>query len=124
MKKVLIIEDDKAVHRALAIRLTSAGYEVASAYDAVIAMSMVRSEKPDIILLDISVPGGDGFKVAERIRDIPALSGIPFIFLTGTKRAGHEERAQALGAAAFLEKPFDPEALLKAMATALYPAPR
>jgi two-component system, chemotaxis family, chemotaxis protein CheY len=123
MKKVLIIEDDKATQRALAIRLTSAGYQVASAYDAVIAMSMVRSEQPDMILLDVSIPGGDGFKVAERIRGIPALVNIPFIFLTGTKKPGFQERAQELGAAGFLEKPFDPEALLNTMASALYPKP-
>ena len=124
MKKVLIIEDDKTVQRALSIRLVSAGYEVASAYDAVIAMSMVRSEKPDLILLDIAMPGGDGFKVAERVREIPALTNIPFIFLTGTKKPGLELRAQELGAAAYLEKPVKPEVLLQAMANALYPEPQ
>jgi len=122
-KRILIIEDDKAVQRALAIRLTSAGYQVASAYDAVIAMSMVRSENPDVILLDVSIPGGDGFKVAERIRGIPALVNIPFVFLTGTKKPGYEDRAKEMGAAGFLEKPFDPDALLKTMAAALYLKP-
>ena len=119
MKKILIIEDDKVVQKSMAVQLGGAGYEVASAYDAVIAISMVRSEKPDLILLDVSIPGGDGFKVAERILQNPNLVRIPFIFITASMKPEYKERAQQLGAAALLEKPVDSKTLFAAIAQAL-----
>ena len=71
-------------------------------------------EHPDLLVVVADLAAEDG---------IPALVNIPFIFLTGTKKPGFQERAQELGAAGFLEKPFDPEALLNTMASALYPKP-
>jgi two-component system KDP operon response regulator KdpE len=68
MKKVLIVEDDKRIIAALNIRLRARGYDVCAAYDATLAMTQAIANLPDVALLDISLPGGDGFVVAERLR--------------------------------------------------------
>ena len=64
-KKILIVVDDKKISTALAVRLRATGYEVAMAYDAVLAFSTAVKHQPDLVVLDISMPGGDGFAVAE-----------------------------------------------------------
>lgn len=110
MKKILVVEDDKDITRAMAIRLRSAGYEVAVAQDAVLAATVASKARPDLAILDISLPGGDGFKVAERLHDI--LGGIPTIFVTASKRPDLPARARAMGALGFLEKPYDASMLL------------
>lgn len=111
MKKILIVEDDKNIVMALTIRLRAAGYEVFQAYDVVSGTSMAVKHQPQLILLDISMPGGNGFDVADRIRN---KIGIPanIIFLTAHKEPALRERAMQMGAAAFFEKPYDPDSLL------------
>src|SRR5581483_9369689 len=95
-KKILIVEDDKTIQKALSIRLRAAGYAVATADDAVSAVPAVQKEQPQLILLDISIPGGDGFGVAARVRELPGGANIPFIFLTASKAPGFKERADQL----------------------------
>jgi len=119
MKKVLIVEDDKRIIAALNIRLRARGYDVCAAYDATLAMTQAIAHQPDLALLDISLPGGDGFVVAERLRQCVETAGIPIVFFTALKQPGLREKAQAFGATAFLEKPFESEALLQAIETAL-----
>jgi DNA-binding response OmpR family regulator len=67
-KKILLIDDDEDVVHALNVRLRSKGYQVAVAGDAIAAVSTARKEKPDLIVLDIGLPGGDGFLVMQRIK--------------------------------------------------------
>lgn len=122
MKKVLIIEDDKSISLALGIRLKAMGYEVESAADAVTAISQARKVKPDVILLDIGLPGGDGFTVAERLQALNATAVTPMIFITASKQSGLRERAMEMGAVRFLEKPFDATELADAIETALTPS--
>lgn len=118
MKTILIVEDDMMIARALAIRVKSAGYKAIMAYDAVAGVSMARKNQPDLVLLDINMPGGDGFVVAERItRQSP--THIPLVFLTASKQPGFREKAKALGAAAYIEKPYESKKLLDTIATAL-----
>lgn len=112
MKKVMIVEDDKKIAMALSIRLKKYGYEVKAAHDAVVAVSHAREFKPDLILLDISMPGGDGFSLAERFNNLVDTAGIPIIFVTASKKYGLKEKAMAMGAAGFFEKPYDADALL------------
>jgi len=114
MKKILIIEDDRKIALAVALRLKSSGYEATIAYDALTGVSTAVKLKPDLVLLDISMPAGDGFAVAERIQSL-VPTRTPIIFLTASKQPGFRERAQELGAAAFFEKPYEPDELIAAV---------
>ncbi|HKX62430.1 MAG TPA: response regulator transcription factor [Verrucomicrobiae bacterium] len=114
MKKILAIEDDAKIAAALRVRLTAAGYEVFTAGDGFTGLKMTMTHAPDLILLDIMMPVGMGFSVAERLRDL-GLGEIPIIFITASKRAGLRKTAQQLGAAGFFEKPYDAEELLSAV---------
>ena len=111
VKKVLIVEDDPKIAKALALRVGNAGYETLLAYDALAGVSMAVKLRPDLVLLDISLPAGNGFSVAERIQKmIPKAT--PIIFLTASKEASFIEKAITLGAAGYFEKPYNSEALL------------
>lgn len=119
MKKILVVEDDRRIVTALKIRLQAEGYEVAAAYDGALAMSRAVEFQPDLVLLDISMPGGNGFMVAERLQSSVVTAGVPMIFLTASKKPGLLEQAVQLGAAQFIEKPYHAEDLLAAIADAL-----
>lgn len=121
MKTLVLVEDDKNIALAFGVRLKSMGYTVHVARDAVQAVSVVRKVRPDIVLLDISLPGGDGFLVAERLRAIDGLGAIPVIFITASKRPGLQSRAKMLGAVGFLEKPFEASDLANAIEYATMP---
>ena len=117
--KILLVEDDEKILKALSIRLKSQGYDVVVAFDAVMATAQAMQHHPDIILLDISMPGGTGFTVAERLKDSTLTTDIPVIFLTASKEPGLRERAKELGAIGFLEKPFEAQELLALIQQAL-----
>ena len=117
--KILLVEDDEKIVKALTIRLKSQGYDVVAAYDAVMAMAKALDCHPDVILLDISMPGGNGFTVAERLNDSSLTATVPVIFLTASKEPGLRERAKELGAVGFLEKPFEAQELLSIIQHAL-----
>ncbi len=117
--KILLVEDDEKIVKALTIRLKSQGYDIATAYDAVMATARAMDYHPDVILLDISMPGGNGFTVAERLLHSSVTANIPIIFLTASKEPGLRERAKELGAVGFLEKPFEAEELLAMIRHAL-----
>jgi len=119
MKTILLIEDDKKITLAIGIRLKSMGYEVASAEDAVTAVTQARKSEPDVVIIDINLPGGDGFMVAERLKSLLETAATPIIFMTANKQPGLKERAKKLGAVAFLEKPFDATQLTDAIEMAL-----
>jgi DNA-binding response OmpR family regulator len=122
-KKILIVEDDQKIALALAVRLKSAGYETSTAFDAVGGVSEAMRFQPDLVLLDVSLPAGSGFTVAERVRSVmPAAT--PIIFLTASRQPGLMERAQELGAAGYFEKPYEAEALLTAVHQHIGPCAR
>lgn len=106
MKKVLLIEDDSKISLAIGMSLKAMGYEIASAGDAVSAVSQARKVQPDVVVLDINLPGGDGFVVAERLQQLAQTATVPIIFITASKQEGLRDRAAQLGAVHFLEKPF------------------
>lgn len=122
MKKILIVEDDQNIARALAIRLKHAGYEVTVAPDAITAVEVGLQKLPDLALVDISLPAGNGFTVAERLQSL-LPTATPLIFLTASKQPGLREKAKELGAAAFLTKPYDTDNLLGAIQLALAGGP-
>jgi CheY-like chemotaxis protein len=121
MKSVLLVDDDNTVLMTIGVRLKHMGYTVYTAKDAVNAVSSVRKHSPDIVVLDISLPAGDGFLVADRLQNLVASGATPIIFITASENPGLRQRAAKLGAAAFLLKPFDATTLADAIETALSP---
>ncbi len=122
--KVLIVEDDADTRRALNLRLRFNEFDTVYAVDGFSAVSAAAKEHPDVILLDIGLPAGDGFVVMERLRANPSLAAIPVIILTGRERKGNFDRAMQAGCYAYFEKPADNEALLAAIRKAIgSPAP-
>ena len=114
-KKILIVDDERDIVKALTIRLKGAGYDVVTAFDGAQAIFMAYKENPDLILLDIRMPAGDGFSVAEKLKSSPQTLTIPVIFLSGSPEKNAEERAMELGSRFFIKKPYDPEELLDAI---------
>lgn len=106
MKKLLLVEDDPKIAYALKLRLTHMGFEVETAGDAVYAMDQALRQAPDVVLLDINLPGGNGFVVAERLKQASKTAGVPIVFITASKESEYKARAREVGASAFLEKPF------------------
>ena len=122
-KKILIVDDERDIVKALMIRLQGAGYHVVTAFDGAQGVFMAHKEKPDLILLDIRMPAGDGFSVAQRLKRSTHTFSIPVIFLTGSPEKNAEEKAMGVGARFYIKKPYDPEELLDAIKRALEEIP-
>jgi CheY-like chemotaxis protein len=122
MKTVLLIDDDNIFLLSIGVRLKSMGYTVCTAKDAASAVSVVRKTSPDVIVLDVSLPAGDGFLVAGRLQNLITSAATPIIFVTASEKPGLRERAMRTGAVAFLTKPFDATTLADAIESALSPA--
>jgi DNA-binding response OmpR family regulator len=122
-KKILIVDDERDIVKALTIRLKSNGYEVVAAFDGAQGLFMANKEMPDLVLLDIRMPAGDGFSVAEKLKQSNRTEWIPLIFLTGSPERDAEDRAMELGARFYIKKPYDPEELLDAVKRALETKP-
>jgi DNA-binding response OmpR family regulator len=122
-KKILIVDDERDIVKALKIRLQHNGYNVVVAFDGAQGIFMAHKEKPSLIILDIRMPAGDGFSVAEILRQSSQTERIPIIFLTGSPERNAEERAMELGARFYIKKPYDPEELLDAVRRAMEPKP-
>jgi two-component system, OmpR family, alkaline phosphatase synthesis response regulator PhoP len=118
-KKILIVDDERDIVKALMIRLRSNGYNVVTAYDGAQGLFMANKEIPDLVILDIRMPAGDGFSVAEKLKESDRTDHIPIIFLTGSPERNAEERAMGLGARFYIKKPYDPEELIDAVKRAL-----
>ncbi len=116
--KILIVEDDADTRKALNLRLRFNDFDTVYAVDGFSAVSAAAMEHPDVILLDIGLPAGDGFMVMERLKANEALAAIPVIILTGRERKGNFQRAMQAGCFAYFEKPADNDALLTAIRNA------
>jgi len=122
-KKILIVDDERDIVKGLMIRLQGAGYNIVTAFDGAQGVFMAHKEKPDLIILDIRMPAGNGFSVAQRLKRSIHTFTIPVIFLTGSPEKNAEEKAMALGARFYIKKPYDPEELLDAIKRALEESP-
>jgi len=122
-KKILIVDDERDIVKGLMIRLQRAGYDIVTAFDGAQGVFMAHKEKPDLIILDIRMPAGDGFSVAQRLKRSIHTFTIPVIFLTGSPEKNAEDKAMALGARFYIKKPYDPEELLDAIKRALEEGP-
>jgi DNA-binding response OmpR family regulator len=112
MKKILVVDDDPDVRLGLQIRLAANDYQVAFAADGVTSIAEARKNVPDLIILDLGLPAGDGFSVLERLKVNEKLSLIPVIVLSGRDRVGNWDRAIKAGAKTFLQKPVANDKLL------------
>jgi len=119
MAKILIIEDDSNLRRGMNLRLRANGYETALAEDGISAVSVARTERPDLALVDIGLPGGDGFSVMRRLQNLASTAGMPMIVITGRDPLTAWPNAEALGAMTLLQKPVDTDKLLATIAEAL-----
>ena len=106
--RVLIVDDDHAVRSLCVASLVRAGVEVLEAEDGQRGLERALRERPDLVLLDVSMPVLDGFALAECLRGDVRTRALPFIFLTGELAPESRTKAYALGAAGFVTKPFDP----------------
>jgi DNA-binding response OmpR family regulator len=120
--KILVVDDDPDLVRALRLRLRANNYEIATATDGYSAIAAAQKEHPDLIVLDLGLPAGDGFVVLDRLQKSDTLSAVPVIVLSARDPQDNETRALKAGAAAFFQKPADNEELLNVIRVSLPPA--
>src|ERR1700722_8672684 len=117
--KILVVDDNPTIRKGLGVRLRANDYEVLFAEDAISASAALVTERPDLVILDLGLAGGDGFVVMERLRKNDRLSHIPVIVLTGRELAVNRDRALQAGATAFFQKPVEDGMLLLAIRKAM-----
>lgn len=105
-QKILIVEDEESLLKLESILLSSRGYNVRGAADGMAALEELRVFHPDLVILDIMLPALDGFEVCRRIKDNPETRHLPVIMLTAKKSNQDRERGLAMGASAYITKPF------------------
>jgi two-component system, cell cycle response regulator DivK len=110
--RILLVEDNEINLDMLSRRLRRKGYEVVIAMDGVAGVTMATSERPDLILMDMSLPVLDGWEATRRLKGIPGAAAIPVIALTSHAMAGDREKAMGAGCDDFDTKPVDFERLL------------
>jgi CheY-like chemotaxis protein len=113
MAKILLVEDNEMNRDMLSRRLLRKGYEVVMAVDGEQAVAMAQSEKPDLILMDMSLPVIDGWEATRRVKASEASSGIPIIALTAHAMSGDRERALGAGCDDYDTKPIEMPRLLE-----------
>jgi DNA-binding response OmpR family regulator len=118
-KKILIVDDDPDVRHGMHIRLKANHYDTFFAADALSSVMEARKQEPDLIILDLGLPAGDGFVVMERLKKNPSLALIPIIVVSARDARANRERAIKAGAVAFLQKPVDNAELLAVIRRAL-----
>ncbi len=107
--RILMIEDNEQNRYLEMYLLKSRGHEVQAADDGPAGLERAAAERPDIILLDIQLPGMDGYAVARALRQMPGLAGVPIVAVTSYAMPGDREKALAAGCSGYLEKPIDPD---------------
>jgi DNA-binding response OmpR family regulator len=103
-KKILIIEDDDMLRGLITQRLTKEDYKISQAIDGISGLKAIREEKPDLVLLDIILPGMNGFEVLENAKKDPIISGIPIAILSNLSQQEDKDKALGLGAVDYFIK--------------------
>ena len=111
MGRVLVVDDEPDVLLLCRLNLQQRGHELLEAAEGSQALELARERHPDVIVLDLMMPGMDGYQVLEALQRDDATSGIPVLVLTAKALRADRERSRGLGAAAFLTKPFVPSEL-------------
>lgn len=113
MAKVLVVDDEPNILISLEFLMQQAGFDVITAEDGEQALAHVQQTRPDLILLDISLPGISGFDVLEQLRQQSTTAALPIIMLTAHGREVEREKGMALGADDYITKPFSTQALVE-----------
>jgi DNA-binding response OmpR family regulator len=108
MTRVLVIDDEAPIRLLCRVNLEAEGMQVLEAADGPTGLEKARAEKPDVVLLDVMMPGLDGWRVAEELLDDPGTSAIPIVFLTARAEVRDRARGIDLGGVDYITKPFNP----------------
>jgi two-component system cell cycle response regulator DivK len=111
-ERILVIEDQEDNRQILRDLLTSADFEVIEAEDGEAGLAAAAAHRPDLILMDIQLPGIDGYEATRRLKADPGLHDIPIIVVTSYALAGDDDKARAAGCDAYISKPYSPRQLL------------
>ena len=111
-KKILAVDDERHIVRLVEVNLQRAGYEVVTAFDGREALEKVKSERPDLVVLDVMMPYMDGFEVLKNLKADPETAEIPVIMLTAKAQDADVFRGWQSGVDCYLTKPFNPMELL------------
>jgi two-component system, cell cycle response regulator DivK len=120
MKRILIVEDVE-YNRDLLVQLLEDHYEILTAADGAAGIEVAAHHRPDLILMDLSLPGVDGWEATRRLKTSPGTAAIPVVALTAHAMQGDEERARACGCDDYLTKPIDEDQLFATLARLLGP---
>ena len=112
MAKILIADDQSAIRRLIRLTLESDHFEILEAPDGDAALALARTEQPDLVFLDWTMPGLAGVEVCRALRDDPATADMRIVMLTARSQSEDRETARAMGADDYITKPFSPIALL------------
>lgn len=110
-KRILLADDEEDIKTVVTMFLESQGYEVVTAFDGLDTLEKVRSEKPDLILLDIMMPVLDGYEVCKQLKEDEQTADIPIVILSAAAHAESVQRGLKAGAQDYIIKPFEPEKL-------------
>ena len=110
--RVLVADDDPIILRLLEVNLGLEGFAVVTAGRGEDAIRQAQEMRPDLIILDVMMPGMSGYEVADQLRNDPDTAGIPVVFLSARAQEEDRKRGHALGVAAYVTKPFDPADLV------------
>ncbi|MDD5560681.1 MAG: response regulator [Candidatus Omnitrophica bacterium] len=119
LKKILVVDDEKAIVEMLTMRLEANGYQVISAADGQEGLDKLRSERPDLIILDLMLPKIDGYKVCRILKFDEKYKHIPIILFTARTQEIDIKLGEEVGADAYIMKPFEPDILLGKVAELL-----
>lgn len=123
-KKILLADDEDDIKVILKMFLENEGYEVCTAFDGLDAIDQARTQKPDVILLDVMMPLIDGFEVCKKLKADPETAAIPVIMLSAASHSESVQKGLAAGAVDYLIKPFEPEHLDALLNKVLQPQPQ
>lgn len=112
MKKILVVEDNETNMYLIHYILTRAGFQVCKASNGEEGVAAAESELPDLVLMDIQLPGIDGLEATRRIRSSQKLASVPIVALTAHAMTGDREKVMGAGCDGYIEKPINPETLL------------
>jgi len=107
--KILIIDDEENLTLLVSVRLESFGYDVLVANDGIRGLEIAKEEKPDLILLDLMMPGMDGVEVAKKLKENPETQNIPYFVFTAGKGDEYSEKIRNMGGIGVVPKPYEPE---------------
>ncbi|MBA7594259.1 Sensor histidine kinase RcsC [subsurface metagenome] len=112
MRKILVIEDDPSALKFTAYALEQEGYQVLTAANGVEGLKMAQEEKPDLVVLDVLLPGMDGFELCHRLRNADATANLPILMLSVKARESDKNMGLKVGADEYLTKPTGPDELM------------